>query len=49
VARAVEVKPGIRADDVVEIAEGLTEADEIVLVGQHRLADGVRVRADTQH
>ena len=48
VARAVEVKPGIRADDVIEIAEGLSEADEIVTVGQHRLADGVRVRAERQ-
>lgn len=46
VARAVDVKVGIRADDVIEIISGLSEADEIVVVGQHRLADGVRVRAE---
>ena len=44
VAHAVVVKLGIRDDDVVEIAEGLTEDDEIVVVGQHRLANGVRVK-----
>ena len=47
VAKAVDVQIGIRADDVVEIVEGLSETDEVVVVGQHRLADGVRVRAET--
>jgi len=46
VAHAVVVKLGIRDDDVVEIAEGLTEDDEIVVVGQHRLANGVRVKTE---
>ena len=49
IARATDVRLGIRADDVVEIVEGLADDDEIIIVGQQRLADGVRVRLDTQH
>ena len=49
VYRATDVRLGIRADDVVEIVEGLADDDEIIIVGQQRLADGVRVRLDTQH
>ena len=44
VAHATPVEVGIRADDVIEITGGLSESEEIVVVGQHRLADGVPVR-----
>jgi len=43
IARAVKVEVGIRADEVIEIVSGLTEQDNIVVVGQHRLTDGARV------
>ena len=47
-ARATRVEVGIRADAVVEIVSGLAEDDQIVVVGQHRLADGVAIRVDNE-
>ena len=47
VARTVPVELGIRADEVVEILSGLSVEDDIVIVGQHRLADGARVTVDS--
>jgi membrane fusion protein (multidrug efflux system) len=44
VARAMRVTLGIRDDAVVEVVDGLSEEDEIVLEGQHRLTDGVKVK-----
>lgn len=43
IARAVPVQLGIRSDEVVEIVSGLSEQDDVVVVGQHRLTDGARV------
>lgn len=42
-ARLTDVKPGSRHDAVVEIENGLSDGDEIVTAGIHRLADGVPV------
>ncbi len=39
-----DVAVGLRHDDVVEIADGLGEGDEIVVDGLHRLSDGAAVR-----
>lgn len=47
-ARAVRVKLGVRDDAVVEIVEGLSADDEIVLEGQHRLTDGARIKLETR-
>lgn len=44
IAKAIRVKLGIRKDSVVEVLEGLSEKDEIVVAGQHRLTDGVMVK-----
>lgn len=49
IARAVTVEPGIRADEVLEILSGLSDEDEIVVVGQHRLADGVAITPEAEH
>lgn len=49
VARAIKVEVGVRADAVVEIVTGLDEKDEIVVVGQHRLSDGVAVAPEVAH
>ncbi len=43
IARAVEVEVGIRSDEVLEIAAGIDDDDDIVVIGQHRLTDGARV------
>ena len=44
VAQAVKVKLGVRSDAIVEVVEGLSDNDEIVLAGQHRLTDGAKVK-----
>ena len=46
VAHAVKVKLGVRSDAIVEVVEGLSETDEIVLAGQHRLTDGAKVKSE---
>ncbi len=48
VAHAVDVKLGIRDDALVEVLEGLTESDEIIVAGQHRLTDGAPVRPEKE-
>ncbi len=40
----VDVKLGVRYKDMVEILDGLSEGDTIVVVGQHRLTDGASIR-----
>ncbi len=44
VAQAVKVKLGVRSDAIVEVVEGLSDNDEIVLAGQHRLTNGAKVK-----
>ena len=39
-----DVETGLRHDDVVEIVSGLSDGDEIVVDGLHRLADGASIR-----
>ena len=39
-----DVATGLRHDDGLEIVSGLSDGDEIVVDGLHRLADGVPVR-----
>lgn len=46
VAHAVNVKLGVRSDAIVEVVEGLSDNDEIVLAGQHRLTDGAKVKQE---
>ncbi len=46
VAEAVKVKLGIRSDALVEVVEGLSESDEIVVAGQHRLTDGAKIKRE---
>lgn len=43
-----DVAVGLRHDDMVEIAAGLADGDEIVVDGLHRLSDGVPVRVVEQ-
>jgi hypothetical protein len=40
------VRRGIRQDAVVEVLDGISDGDSIVLAGQHRLTDGVPVRQE---
>ena len=40
----MKVKLGVRSDAIVEVVEGLSDNDEIVLAGQHRLTDGAKVK-----
>ena len=44
-ARRVPVRLGIRSDDYLEVVDGLQPGTKVVLTGQSRLQDGVRVRA----
>ncbi len=46
IATAKLVKLGIRADAVVEVLEGLGYDDDIVVAGQHRLTNGVKVKVE---
>ncbi len=46
VAHARPVRLGIRQDAVVEVLDGISDGDSIVLAGQHRLTDGVPVRQE---
>lgn len=39
---------GVRQDAIVEVVDGLSEDDEIVVAGHHRLTDGVSVKVDEQ-
>lgn len=48
IAHAVDVKLGVRQDDVIEVIDGLSEADEIVVMGQHRLTDGAAIKTETK-
>ena len=43
VARAVDVKTGIRDGADIEIREGLAEGDEYVAMGQNKLTDGAAI------
>ncbi len=43
VARAIEVKTGIRDGADIEIMEGLAEGDEYVVMGQNKLTDGASI------
>jgi multidrug efflux pump subunit AcrA (membrane-fusion protein) len=43
VARRRNVKPGILIDGVLEITEGLSPADEIIIRGQTLLQDGAKI------
>ncbi len=42
--KVVDVELGLSFDSKVEILSGLTEGQEIVVVGQHRLTDGAKIR-----
>ena len=41
---AIDVKLGVRFAENVEVLSGLSEGDEIVVVGQHRLTDGCAIK-----
>ncbi|TAH51316.1 MAG: hypothetical protein EWM51_09430 [Treponema sp.] len=41
--RKQPITPGIRVDDKIEIAQGLSEGDEVVVRGQTLLEDGAAV------
>ena len=43
VARATQVRTGIRAGEFVEIANGLAEGAEYVVMGQNKLTDGAAI------
>ena len=43
VARAIDVKTGIRDGADIEIVEGLAEGDEYVAMGQNKLTDGASI------
>lgn len=48
VAKAVKVTLGIRQDEIVEVLDGLTDKDVIVVAGQHRLTDGALVKEEVE-
>ncbi len=43
VARAVDVRTGIRSGALIEIVEGLAEGDEFVIMGHNKLTDGAPI------
>lgn len=46
VARANKVRLGVRSDAIVEVKEGLSDGDEIIVAGHHRLTDGANVKQE---
>jgi multidrug efflux pump subunit AcrA (membrane-fusion protein) len=42
-AETREIVPGVREGRMVEVLSGLAAGEELVISGQHRLSDGVRV------
>ncbi len=41
------VKPGRRSDAALEILDGVTEGDSVILFPSDRIATGIRVKART--
>jgi membrane fusion protein, multidrug efflux system len=48
VAHYREVVPGLRTDRYVEVLEGLSESDKIVVIGAGALTDGMRVQVTAE-
>ena len=40
------VKTGIRHEDLIEIVEGIKQGENVVVVGQQNLSEGVKVRVN---
>ncbi|GMO48832.1 MAG: efflux RND transporter periplasmic adaptor subunit [Termitinemataceae bacterium] len=47
IAKQVSVKSGIHTDDILEILEGLSENDEVIVKGHTTLTDGARLNIIT--